>query len=239
MKELKHNKNNNKWFSGNVLKIIQDFDLIKDGETIAVGLSGGIDSMTLLLVLEYISRFSHIKFRIIAVHAQIYDKHNTEILENYCKDLNVEFCNVYVDDHDLPVPSKGICYTCSKLRKGALIEFLQARGINKIAFGHHADDLLETLLMNMDYHKLLETLQPSTYLDKNDFYIIRPMLCLSKKEIIRVHKYFDLPLADFNCAYEEENRREVFRDLISDIDEKLPDFSNRAAESVLGFLKKK
>ncbi|MDR2084164.1 MAG: hypothetical protein LBP67_04135 [Bacteroidales bacterium] len=235
---LKHNKNTNKWFSGKVLRVIKDFNLIEDNEIIAVGLSGGVDSITLLLILEYIRRFSHINFKIIAVHVQVYDKHDTKILEDYCKDLDVEFMNIYVDDHNLPVPDKGICYTCSKLRKGALVEHLKARNINKVAFGHHADDLLETLLMNMDYHKLLDTLMPFTFLDRTGFYILRPMLCLSKKEIIKIHKYFELPLADFNCKYEEKNRREVFRDLVNDIDEKLPDFSNRAAESVLNFLKK-
>ncbi|MDL2239885.1 hypothetical protein LJC73_06765 [Bacteroidales bacterium OttesenSCG-928-L14] len=155
MIELKHNKNNNKWFSGKVLKTIQDFNLIEAGETIAVGLSGGIDSITLLLILEYISRFSHIKFHIIAVHVQVYDKHDTKVMEELCRDLDVEFFNIFANNHDLPVPEKGICYTCSKLKKGALIEDLKARGINKLAFGHHADDLLETLLMKENTTKKL------------------------------------------------------------------------------------
>lgn len=235
MKQIVHNKNNNKWFSGRVLRFITQYSIIQQDEPVCVGLSGGVDSMTLLFVLEYIRRFSALKFDLSAIHVQVYAKNDPTILQDYCEALGVKFYDISIKKTDLPVSDKGICYTCSKLKKGAMIEFLKEKGINKVAFGHHADDLAETFLMNIDYHHIVETLKPVTYLDKNDFTVVRPLLCMTKKEIIRVHKYFELPKADYICDFEEKNRREVFREILSDIDDKLPGFSSRVAESFLKF----
>ncbi|MDD2205179.1 MAG: ATP-binding protein [Bacteroidales bacterium] len=233
MKDLSHNKNNNKWFSGKVLKIIQQHDLIKSGEKVCVGLSGGIDSTVLLFILEYIRRFSFLKFELSAIHAQVYAQNDTSELKKYCDFLEIEFFDISINKTNLPVPDKGICYTCSKLKKGAIIEFLTNKEIKKTAFGHHADDLTETLMMNLDYHHIVETLKPSTYLDKNDFTIIRPLLCLTKQEIIKLHSYFDLPTFHINCIYEEKNRREKYRNLVKNINADFPDFSKHTAEAFL------
>ena len=233
VKEIIFNKNSNKWFSGKILELIDLYRLITTNEKICVGLSGGVDSMSLLFILEYIRRFSYLKYDLSAIHVQVYKKSDVNILQSYCDELGVKFVDIGIRKTNLPVPEKGICYTCSKLRKGAMIEYLKSEGINKLALGHHADDLAETLLMNMDYHRNVDALKPMTYLDRNEFTIIRPLLCLTKEEIVRVSKYYDIPISEYSCGYEENNMREKYRGMIRDIEKKSPGFSSRVAEAYL------
>lgn len=237
MKRIEYSKNNKKWFTTKLLKFNDLHSIIQVGDNVSVGLSGGVDSVTLLFLLEYLKRFSHLKFNLTAIHVNVYEKCDTKILKDYCDELEIEFFDIGIKKTDLPVPHKGICYTCSKLRKGAMIEYLKEKKINKLALGHHSDDLAETLLMNMDYHRTVDSLKPVSFLDRNDFTLLRPMLCMSKREIEVIHNAFQLPILDYYCGYEEKNMREKYRNLLDEMSSTLPNLKANISEAFLKMVK--
>ena len=215
--EQSYGKNNNKWFAGNVLKAIRDFNMIEPGETVAVGLSGGVDSAVLLYVLVYINQYSPLKFPLVAFHIKTFSDYPISHLSDYAQSLGVPFIShkIYGQEKG-DIPEKGICYTCSRLKKGAIIKMAQEHTIKKIAFGHHANDFAETFFMNIFEHKRIEGLNPANKLDKGDITIIRPMIYLEKETITRMAVHFNIPDLSISCPYEELNKRSDYRKLLND-----------------------
>lgn len=215
MAEPEFHKNNNKWFAGNILKAIRDFQMLEPGETVAIGLSGGIDSTVLLYAMAYINRYSPVTYDIQAFHVETFIKGSSEKMKKFAKSLGIPFQTLSIHGQG-EVPEKGVCYTCSRLKKGAIIEFANANNIRKVAFGHHADDFAETFFMNLFEHKRIEGLNPVSHLEKGNLKIIRPMIYLEKKTIINMHRHFELPDLEISCPYEETNKRQEYRDLLYD-----------------------
>lgn len=215
MAEPQFHKNNNKWFAGNILKAIRDFKMAEPEDTIAVGLSGGIDSTVLLYAMAYINRYSPVSYNIHAFHVETFVKGSSGKMKEFAESLDIPFHTLSIHGQG-EVPEKGICYTCSRLKKGAIIEFAIKNNIHKIAFGHHADDFAETFFMNLFEHKRIEGLNPKSHLEKGNLEIIRPMIYLEKKTIIKMHNHFGLPDLEINCPYEETNKRQEYRDILTD-----------------------
>lgn len=169
-----------------VVKAVAEFDLINDGDKIAVGLSGGKDSMFLLLILKLFNLHFKNNFILEAVHVDSGFNNSTAAeLKILAAELDVKIKIIYTSISDYIEASKeeNPCSKCAHFRKGAMISYLKENNFNKLAFGHHLDDAVETYLMSIFYSGQLKTLQPKRYLSNNKMEIIRPLIYL-REDII-------------------------------------------------------
>lgn len=205
---------------GKVRKACQMYDLIEQNDKIAVGVSGGKDSLTLLTALASLQHFYEKKFQLVAICIDLFDGNSdlTEI-ENYCKKLNVPF--VRVDSHINRIvfdvrKEEHPCSLCANLRRGFLNTAAVNAGCNKVALGHHADDFVETLFMSMFYESRLNTFLPKTKLTNKDLWVIRPMVLCYEKDIISASK--DLPVLFNKCPADKHTKRQYMKDLIHNLE---------------------
>ncbi len=215
MKKLFFNKNHNKWFLSAIRNIIDSYNLISPNEQLGFALSGGIDSVTLLYILAYLKKFSHLNFNLTAIHIKT-GEYSTEILKIFCKNLNVDYLEKSII---LPENKKNICYFCAKQKRMIIKEELSKLNIKKVVFAHNKNDVLETFLMNLTLHKRIETIQAKSC--SQDFCVIRPMLDLDKKTILALHKYFDLPYLAYSCKYQKDNIRQKYRNWIEQANDEI------------------
>ena len=207
-------------------KGITKYNMIKNGDKIAVGVSGGKDSVTLLKLLAEYRRFSPERFDLIAISVDLNFKDNPtdfEPLKNLCSELDVEY---FIEKTDIGQivfdvrKESNPCALCSKMRKGALNSLAKEKGCNKVALGHHADDLIDTLLLSLFYEGRLSTFAPKSYLDKTDLTLIRPMIMIKEMDIISYAK--NLPIVKSCCPANTFTKREYVKDVIRRIGEDIP-----------------
>lgn len=218
MKELKYLKKYSESFGKPVLKAIKNYNMIKTGDKIAVGLSGGKDSIVLLYLLAWLQKFSHLEFELSAIHINTFGNHDNEILQKLCDDLNIKLYTEHLQRPD-DLPPKSICSACARLKRGAMREICESNGINTLAFGHHATDAAETLLMNMLINKKLGSFCPVVSIPESSIQIIRPMIYLTESKIINLQKEFDLSIAEYHCPYEDKNQRIKYKNILKGISE--------------------
>lgn len=207
-------------------KGITKYKMIKDGDKIAVGVSGGKDSVTLLKLLAEYKKFSPEKFDLIAVTVDLNFSHaNADFspIKQLCDDLNVEY---YIQKTDIGQvvfdvrKESNPCALCSKMRKGALYSLVKEKGFNKVALGHHSDDLIDTLLLSMFYEGRLSTFAPKSYLDRTDLTLIRPMIMLEEIDVVSYSK--DLPVVKSCCPANKNTKREYVKELLSHVGKEIP-----------------
>ena len=207
-------------------KAIEDYEMINDGDKIAVGLSGGKDSVTLLYILAGLKRFYPKKFELVAITIDLgldYDQKEVESLKNLCAELNVEYHIVPTDIYQILFverKEKSPCSLCSKMRRGALNTKAIELGCNKLALGHHADDLIETLFLSLFYEGRLSTFEPITYLSRANMTVIRPMIYIEEKNIRAFSK--DKPVIFNPCPADKHTQREYVKNLINQIKKDIP-----------------
>ncbi len=169
-----------------VVKAVAEFDLINDGDRVAVGLSGGKDSTFLLIVLKIFEKYFKINFYIEAVHVNpgFENYFDPEIID-LCKELkiNLKIIDTEIAKYIGNEKNDNPCSKCAHFRKGAIINYLKQNDFNKLAFGHHLDDAVETFLMSIFYSGQLKTLQPKRFLSENKIDIIRPLIYLRESTI--------------------------------------------------------
>ncbi len=199
-------------------KGITDYKLIKDGDKIAVGISGGKDSLALLQLLAEYQKFSPQKFSLIAITVDLqFDNKPADYskIQALCDSLGVTY---FVERTEIAEIVFNVrketnpCALCSKMRKGALYDKAKLEGCNKVALGHHQDDLIDTFIMSMFYEGRLNTFAPKSFLDRTGLTLIRPMLYLSECEIASFSK--DLPVYESNCPANKQTHREKVKDII-------------------------
>ncbi len=202
-------------------KGITKYKLIKDGDKIAVGVSGGKDSVTLLKLLAEYRRFSPENFSLIAISVDLNFKNNPTNyapLKELCDSLGVQ---LFIEKTDIGQVVFDVrketnpCALCSKMRKGALNNLAKKLGCNKVALGHHADDLTDTLLLSLFYEGRLSTFAPKSYLDKIDLTLIRPMIMIREADVVSFAK--DLPIIKSCCPANTFTKREFVKDVVKDI----------------------
>ncbi len=201
-----------------IIRTIRHYNLINDHETIALALSGGKDSTTLLYLLWYINKYSYLNFNLVALHVRT-DDYNTDSMRVLCDELGVEYVDLKIDMERSLANKKGVCYSCSRFKRLAMWEFMQERSIKRVVFGHHAGDVVETFLMNLLEHNRIDGLKPKLRYEKYPLIVIRPMLTVSEKDIIKVYNTLKLPLLSYECPYESSNIRDTYRDKKTLLDE--------------------
>lgn len=211
-------------------KAVIDFDLIEDGDNIAIGLSGGKDSLTLLNLLSKYRTFSPEKFNIIAITIDPGTDMNFSPLKKLCKELDVE---LHIIDSNIKEivfnirKEKNPCSLCANLRRGILNDNAKKFGCNKVALGHHKNDAIETLLLSMFYEGRISCFLPKTYLDRKDITIIRPMVYIDESSIKKASVKYDFPIIQNPCPANGLTKRESIKNLIESLKKDFPDLDNR------------
>jgi tRNA 2-thiocytidine biosynthesis protein TtcA len=205
-------------------KAVGNFDLIEDGDRIAVAVSGGKDSYALLHILEQLRRRAPIRYELIAVNVDAgFPGYRKEVLENYLREcgfqVHMETTNcseiIEVKRH----PGSSYCAFCARLRRGVLYDVADRLGCNKLALGHHLDDFIETLLLNQFYTGTLKAMSPKLLADNNRHTVIRPLVYVEESDITKLAQQNEFPLIDCGCPVmgQEDQKRQRMKRLLTEL----------------------
>ena len=205
---------------GLVRRCVEDYNMIEAGDKIAVGVSGGKDSIALLVFLAQLRNYNHIPFELEAVTVDLGFGMDFSPIEELCKKLDVPF--TLVKTEIAPVifdyrKEKNPCSMCAKMRRGAINQALLDRGLNKLALGHHYDDAVETFMMSLLYEGRISCFQPVTDLDRTGIIQIRPMLYIHEQTIDNFVTRENLPVVRNRCPVDKRTKREEIKKLVYDL----------------------
>ncbi|SHH19900.1 ATP-binding protein [Tepidibacter thalassicus] len=216
---------------GCIRRACEDYNMIQDGDKIAVGFSGGKDSITLIYALKLYQRFSPQKFELEAITVDPGFKNmDLENAKSFLKKLEIPYTIVKTQIAQIVFDERkesNPCSLCSRMRRGAMHDMAKERGINKIALGHHLDDGISTLFLSMFYEGRINTFKPVTYLDRKDITTIRPMIYIPESTIITAVKKHNLPVLKSPCPVDKRTKREFANEIVKDFSHKIPDFRKR------------
>ncbi len=207
-------------------RCVEDYDMIRPGDRVAVGVSGGKDSLTLLAGLAALSRFYPARFTVEAFTVDLgLEGMDFGPVADYCARLQVPFHRVESRIGAVLFETrkeKNPCALCAKLRRGKLHEAMLDRGIHKVALGHHYDDAVETFFLSLFYENRLSCFRPVTYLDRAGITQIRPMLYVSESMVRETAARLDLPVVRNTCPADGATRRQEIKDLVAELRERYP-----------------
>ncbi len=224
---------------GYMRRAINDYGMIAEGDHVAVGLSGGKDSLVLLTALAMLRRFSNVKYKLSAIRIDMGFKdasiEEAEALARYCEELDVDYycerteiAEIIFNERKEDRP----CSLCSKMRRGALNTKCNEIGANKLALGHNADDVTETFLLSFIYEGRLSTFQPTGYMSRTNMTLIRPLIYCPEGDIKGVAKRLNLPLVHNPCPMDHTSQRQYMKDLCSHITKDIPFAKDRMFSAI-------
>lgn len=211
---------------GYMRKAIDNYNMIEEGDKIAVALSGGKDSITMLMGLKNLQRFYPKKFEIIAITINPgFEGFDLNLLKNICKNIDVPL--IIEDGHMKEIvfdirKEKNPCSLCANIRRGMLNSIATREGCTKIAVGHNEDDVLETFLMNLFYAGSINTFAPISYMDRSKMTLIRPLIYAPEKYIRNFVKRNNITVMPKACPMDGISKREDIKDLLKNLQKDIP-----------------
>lgn len=207
---------------------MEKYNMIQDGDRVAVGVSGGKDSLALLVALAQMRRFYPKKYEVVAITVDPYflnEAGDYSQIRELCRRIGVkyhikktELYKIIFEDRKESNP----CSLCARMRRGLLHDMAKEYGCNKIALGHHLDDAAQTLLMNMFNGARIACFSPVSYLSRKDLYMIRPMIFAYEKEVENAAKKLNLPVSKSKCPADKTTEREHMKNLICELEKTYP-----------------
>lgn len=204
-----------------VRKAVADYDMIQDGDKIAVGISGGKDSQLLLIALRELKRFLPVKFDLMGITVSLgFENFDVKSLVDFYESSGVEY---HIEKTDIgrivfeARNEKNPCSLCANMKRGAIYNAAKSFGCNKVAFAHHMDDVIETLLMALIFEGRLHTFSPVTYLGRKDITLIRPLIYTEEKMVRAAVKDLGLKPISSGCPADGATTRQYIKDLIYDL----------------------
>ncbi len=198
-------------------RAIEEYNMIDEGDKIAVGVSGGKDSLVLLCALAELSRYYPKKFTVMGLTLDMGYKADYSKIQALCDKLGVEYKIKYTNIKEIVFDIRketNPCSLCAKMRRGSLNDFAIENGCRKVALGHHNDDVLETFFLSLMYEGRINCFSPVTYLDRTDLYQIRPMIYVRERDIRGAVRNHDIPVLHNECPANGYTQREYMKDLI-------------------------
>lgn len=204
-----------------VRKAVEDYNMINDGDKIAIGVSGGKDSQLLVLAMRELQRFLPEKFGLVAITIDLgFENFSRERLHGFYRSVGVDF---HIEETNISQivfdvrKEENPCSLCSNMKRGAIYNAAVKLGCNKVAFAHHMDDVIETFLMSQIYEGRIHTFSPVTYLDRKKVTLIRPLIYAEEKLINTVLKHLGLTPLKSGCPADGKTRRQDIKELIMDL----------------------
>lgn len=198
-------------------KAIEEYDMIRENDKIAVGVSGGKDSLVLLGALAELSHYHPKNFSVIGISLDMGFGGDFEPIRRYAERLGVEYYVKHTDFKEIIFDIRqesNPCSLCAKMRRGALNDMALEHGCKTVALGHHNDDVLETFFLSLLYEGRVNCFAPVTYLDRTGVTQIRPMIYVRERDIRGVIKHNDIPVMDKLCPADGATKREYVKELI-------------------------
>lgn len=214
-----------------VRKAADDYSMIKEGDSIAVGISGGKDSLTLLYALHGLQRFYPARFELCAITVDLgFQNLNLEEIKALTGSLGIEYHIVQTDIAQIIFEDRketNPCSLCAKMRKGALNDAIKKFECNKVAYAHHKDDVVETMLMSLIFEGRFHTFSPVTYLDRTGLTVIRPLLYMNEADVVGFVNKNRIPVVKSPCPADGNTKREYVKGLLKQLNQENPGVKER------------
>ena len=199
---------------------IQDYKMIEAGDKIAVGVSGGKDSLTLLAALAAYRRFSEVPFEVMGITVNMgFEGADYSAVAEFCREIDVEYVEKKTDIGQIIFDirkEKNPCSLCSRMRRGALNDLAKEYGCNKVALGHNNEDVIETFFLSLFYEGRLNSFSPVSYLSRRELTVIRPMIYVPEGDIKGYAKRVNLPVVKNPCPNDGVSKRQDMKDFINE-----------------------
>ena len=218
-------------FTGVIRRAVDDYNMIEEGDKIAVGVSGGKDSLLLLLALHHLQGYypRHFDLEAITIELGFEGMDFTPVAE-LCRELDIPYTCLKTDIKEVVFDVRkedNPCSLCAKMRRGALNDAIRQRGINKLALGHHFDDAVETFMLSLLFEGRLSCFRPVTYLDRSGVTQIRPMIYAGELKISNLAQELQLPVVENPCPQDRGSKRYELKQLLKTMSTDYPDMKSK------------
>ena len=218
-------------FTGTVRRAVDDYDMIREGDKVAVGVSGGKDSMLLLLALNHLKSFYPKPFQLEAVTIELgFEGMDFTPVAELCRQLDIPYTCLKTDIKEVVFDVRqesNPCSLCAKMRRGALNNLIRERGIDKLALGHHFDDAVETFMMSLLFEGRISCFRPVTYLDRTGVTQIRPLIYAGEQKIANLARELKIPVVENPCPQDKASKRYEIKKLLSAMSAEYPDMKSK------------
>lgn len=223
-----HNLNE---FSGTIRRAVDDYGMINEGDKIAVGVSGGKDSLLLLLALKHLQSYYPKHFELEAITIELgFEGMDFTPVKELCEELGIPYTCLKTDIKEIVFDvrrEENPCSLCAKMRRGALNDAIKSRGISKLALGHHFDDAVETFMMSLLFEGRLSCFRPVTFMDRSGVTQIRPMIYAGEQKIANLAAELRLPIVENPCPQDKSSKRYEIKQLLKTMCADYPDMKTK------------
>ena len=218
-------------FTGTVRRAVDDYRMIQAGDRVAVGVSGGKDSMVLLLALDCLRKYYPEPFELEAVTIELgFEGMDFTPVRELCEELSIPYTCVKTDIKEIVFDVRkedNPCSLCAKMRRGALNNVLRERDLNKLALGHHFDDAVETYMMSLLFEGRISCFQPVTFLDRSGVTQIRPLIYAGEQKITNLARELNVPIVENPCPEDKGSKRYEIKQLLKTMSAQYPDMKSK------------
>lgn len=218
-------------FTSLVRRGVEDFGMIEAGDRIAVGVSGGKDSLVLLCSLAHLRSFFPRNFELFAITLDLgFPGMDFSPVAELCREIGVPYTLIKTDIREIVFDVRredNPCSLCSKMRRGALNNSIKELGANKLALGHHADDAVETFMLSLVFEGRISCFKPATYMSRAEVWQIRPMIYAQEWQVAKVCRELELPVVETTCPEDRESKRREIKELIAALKKDYPDIKSK------------
>ena len=218
-------------FTGCVRRAVDDYGMINEGDRVAVGVSGGKDSMLLLAALRQLQSYYPKRFELGAITIELgFEGMDFTPVKRFCEERGIEYTCVKTDIKEVVFDVRqedNPCSLCAEMRRGALNNTIRERGMNKLALGHHFDDAVETFMMSLLFEGRLSCFQPVTYLDRSGVTQIRPLIYTGEQRIANLAWLLELPIVENPCPQDKGSKRYEIKQLLKTLGKDYPDMRSK------------
>ncbi|MDL2300184.1 tRNA 2-thiocytidine(32) synthetase TtcA [Clostridiaceae bacterium OttesenSCG-928-D20] len=217
--------------TGYIRRAVDDYNMISEGDRIAVGISGGKDSLALLLTLSHLKRYYPKNFYLEGITLDLgFEGMDYSPIEELCRRIGVSYTVIKTDIREVVFDvrkEKNPCSLCAKMRRGGLNDAMKERGMNKLALGHHYNDAVETYLMSLFYEGRMSCFKPVTWMSRAEVTQIRPLIYCREEQLEALSRHMDLPIVKNPCPQDRGSKRYEIKKLIEELSKSYPDLESK------------